>query len=52
VRAGVAWARSQRAADVVDLAARYNPWWSQWLLRVPLLREVVTWNLVIVLRKR
>ena len=23
-----------------------------WLLRVPLLREVVTWNLVIVLRKR
>ena len=52
VRAGVAWARSQRAADVLDLAARYNPWWTQWLLRVPLLREVVTWNLVIVLRKR
>jgi len=52
VRAGVAWARSQRSADVLDLAARYNPWWSQWLLRVPLLREVVTWNLVIVLRKR
>lgn len=52
VRAGVAWARRQRAADVLDLAARYNPWWTQWLLRVPLLREVVTWNLVIVLRKR
>ena len=52
VRAGVAWARSQRSADVIGLTARYNPWWSQWLLRVPLLREVVTWNLVIVLRKR
>ena len=31
---------------------RYNPRWATWLLRVPVLREVVTWNLVIVLRKR
>ena len=50
--AGLRWARSQDRADVLELTPRYNPWWSRWLLRVPLVREVVTWNLVIVLRKR
>ena len=50
--AGLAWARSQDRGDILELTPRYNPWWSRWLLRVPLVREVVTWNLVIVLRKR
>lgn len=49
---GLRWARRHAAAEVVDLTPRYNPWWSRFLLRVPLVREVVTWNLVIVLRKR
>ncbi len=52
VRAGVDWARRQTAGDVVAVLPRYNPWWSWWLLHAPLLREVVTWNLVVVLRKR
>ena len=52
VRDGLAWARTQTAAEVVAVLPRYNPWWSHWLLRVPLLREVVTWNLVVVLRRR
>jgi SAM-dependent methyltransferase len=52
VASGLRWARSQTAGDVVDLTPRYNPWWSRWLLHVPLLREVVTWNLVVVLRRR
>lgn len=52
VRDGLRWARTQDGADVVALLPRYNPWWSHWLLRVPVLREVVTWNLVLVLRKR
>lgn len=52
VRDGLRWAGRQRLADVVAVTPRYNPWWSRWLLRVPLLREVVTWNLVLVLRKR
>jgi SAM-dependent methyltransferase len=52
VREGLRWARTQTACDVVDLTPRYNPWWSRWMLHVPLLREVVTWNLVIVLRKK
>ena len=49
---GLRWARRQSVAEVIDVTPRYNPWWTRWLLRVPLLREVVTWNLVIVLRKR
>lgn len=52
VGAGLDWAGRQQAGEVVAVLPRYNPWWSHWLLRVPLLREVVTWNLVIVLRKR
>lgn len=49
---GLRWARTQDAAYVVHLLPRYNPWWSRWLLRVPVVREVVTWNLVLVLRKK
>lgn len=52
VRAGLAWTRRQTAADVVDLTPRYNPGWSRWLVHVPVVCELVTWNLVIVLRKR
>jgi SAM-dependent methyltransferase len=49
---GLDWARRQGAAEVVELRPRYNPGWSWWLLRVPVLRELVTWNLAIVLRRR
>jgi SAM-dependent methyltransferase len=51
VRDGVRWARRQQAGEVVGLLPRYNPRWSYWLTRVPVLRELVTWNLVIVVRK-
>ena len=52
VRDGLTWARTQTAGEVLAVLPRYNPRWTWWLLRVPLLREVVTWNLVVVLRKR
>ncbi|WP_084541323.1 class I SAM-dependent methyltransferase [Nocardioides alkalitolerans] len=52
VAQGLRWARTQEAGEVVAVLPRYNPWWSWWLLRVPLVREVVTWNLVIVLERR
>ena len=51
VRDGVAWSRRQRAGEVLDVLPRYNPRWSYGLSRVPGLRELVTWNLVIVVRK-
>jgi len=55
VRGGMRWLARPRTADLAEVVAvlpRYNPWWSWWLLRVPLVREVATWNLVFVLRRR
>jgi SAM-dependent methyltransferase len=52
VRDGLDWAARQQSATVLDVLPRYHPRWSYALLRVPGLREVLTWNLVIVLRKR
>lgn len=52
VKAGIEWARRQTEADVLDLLPRYNPWCAHWLTRVPVLRELLTWNLVIVLQSR
>ena len=51
VRDGLRWARQQQAGEVLDVIPRYNPRWSYALTRVPGLRELVTWNLVIVVRK-
>ena len=50
--AGLRWARSQPDVEVLALVPRYLPRWAWWVLRVPLVREVVTWNLAIVLRRR
>jgi SAM-dependent methyltransferase len=49
----VRWARDAEQAGrarVVDVLPRYHPWWAQWVIRVPGLREVVSWNAVLVLR--
>ncbi|HET6939143.1 MAG TPA: class I SAM-dependent methyltransferase [Nocardioides sp.] len=52
VKQGADWARRQRLGDVLDVIPRYNPRWSYVLTRTPGLRELVTWNLVIVVRAR
>ncbi|HEY9564919.1 MAG TPA: class I SAM-dependent methyltransferase, partial [Nocardioides sp.] len=52
VQAGIDWAARQTGGEVLDVIPRYNPRWSYWMLKVPVLREIVTWNLVIVLRKK
>jgi len=48
--AGLDWARRKDGVEVLALMPRYLPRWSWWILRVPGLREVLTWNLAIVLR--
>jgi SAM-dependent methyltransferase len=48
----IAWARARTDVDVVDVVPRYLPAWARPVVRVPLLREIVTWNLLLVLRKR
>ncbi len=49
--AGLRWARSAPGLEVVELRPRYLPAASKVLLLVPGLRELVTWNLWMVLRK-
>jgi SAM-dependent methyltransferase len=46
------WARRTPHAELVAAFPRYHPWWSHAVVRVPGLRELVTWNLVVVLRRR
>lgn len=49
---GLRWAASRAAvADVVTAFPRYLPSWMWWVRHVPILREVLLTNLVVVLRK-
>jgi SAM-dependent methyltransferase len=45
------WARHQESVSLVRALPRYHPWWATWIVRVPVLREIASWNLVMVLRK-
>jgi SAM-dependent methyltransferase len=45
------WARSCPDATLVDALPRYHPWWATPLVRVPVIREIALWNLVVVLRR-
>jgi SAM-dependent methyltransferase len=49
------WAESAQRDGRVEVMAtfpRYHPGWAHWVVRVPGVREVVVWNLVVVLRRR
>jgi SAM-dependent methyltransferase len=39
------------AVHVVDVLPRYHPRWARWVVTVPGLREVLTWNVALVLRR-
>ncbi|WP_433328621.1 methyltransferase domain-containing protein [Spirillospora sp. CA-294931] len=53
VSSALAWARSRTAeVRVVDAVPRYHPRWARGVVRVPGIREIATWNLLLVLRKR
>jgi len=49
---GIHWARTQEDLVVEELAPRYHPDWARAVVEVPVLREVATWNLMMVLRRR
>ena len=51
VAGGLRWAKRQKDADLLEAAPRYHPSWADPVLRVPGLREVVSWNLLLVLRR-
>jgi SAM-dependent methyltransferase len=44
--------RAEPRVELVDALPRYHPSWARFVVRVPLLREIATWNLALVLRKR
>ena len=48
---GLRWARAQQGAELVEAAPRYHPDWADPLLKVPGLREVLSWNLMLVVRR-
>jgi len=50
--AGLEWARRASDVDIVSVEPRYLPRSLKWVVDVPFLREIVTWNLMLVLRRR
>ena len=46
------WARTCPDVEVLATFPRYHPWWAVWLVRIPGLREIVSWNLVVVMRRK
>ena len=51
-REGLDWARgvTSQGSQLVAAFPRYHPWWGWWVIKVPVLREFLTSNLVLVLR--
>jgi len=52
VRDGLRWARTQPDAWLIEAVPRYHPDWACSVVDVPGLREVATWNLLMILRRR
>lgn len=52
VKQGLEWARHRDDIEVLLARPRYLPSMSRHLLRVPGLREVLTWNLLLIVRRR
>jgi len=48
----LAWIDGSAEVEIVRAYPRYHPWWAWWIVAVPGLREVATWNLAVVARKR
>jgi SAM-dependent methyltransferase len=51
VGAALRWVSTCEGATLVHAFPRYHPRWASWVIRVPALREVASWNAVFVLRK-
>lgn len=48
---GLRWARNQPGVTLLDARPRYHPSWMRGVVRIPGLREIATWNLLLVLRR-
>lgn len=50
VAAALRWAKTTPSGTLLRAYPRYHPWWARGVVRIPLVRELVTWNLMLVLR--
>ena len=48
---GLRWARNTRDGELLAAFPRYHPRWAWWLVKVPVVREFLVSNLVLVLRR-
>jgi len=46
------WFEHRGDVEVLWIGPRYLPEWMRWIVRVPVVREIVTWNLAVVFRRR
>jgi SAM-dependent methyltransferase len=46
------WARHHPAAALIEAVPRYHPRWARGIVAVPGVREIATWNLLLILRRR
>lgn len=51
VAAGLRWARSSTRTEILFVGPRYYPTWARSVVRVPGLRELGTWNLLLLMRR-
>lgn len=54
VRDVVSWARAAERAgsvEIVDILPRYHPSWARWVVHVAGVREIATWNVVVLVEK-
>jgi len=51
VRDVMAWCEACPDVEVLDTFPRYYPRWTKFLVNIPVLREFLTWNLVVVMRR-
>jgi len=51
VSAGLRWARARRDVEVIAAFPRYHPAWLWWVVDVPVLQELASWNVCLVLRR-
>ncbi|ADG87531.1 SAM-dependent methyltransferase [Thermobispora bispora] len=52
VSKALAWARRRPDVELIDARPRYHPRWATAVVHLPGVREFVTWNLLLVLRRR
>ena len=45
------WCHNERGLEVLDVYPRYYPRWTKPIVHIPGVREVLTWNVVIVMRR-